>query len=237
MSSECVPQDDNEGTTVTEHMAVKERSEVESTKVVFEVGIREAKPVLRVLASNHTSFSVLGTCQHPSINGCAILLGASCPQSRGRDVGTCEDELSMAEQLLADPYLAVLVQRTHIVAGGPSSSAAAAAAAIVARYAYWHCTRPAPGTPASCAALGGCHRRCWWRARRPPTVRLAFAAVEPAVAAEVERRIVAAGLPLAPPFALFDAELVASVVALPSGEGFLTGLAPPVRVAERGPVP
>lgn len=204
-------------------------------KVVFEVDISETPLVLRILSSNHTAVSVLDTYQHHSPNGSVLLLvGARTSNAQHLnvnpgDVGTCEDERRMAEQLLADPYLAARVRKTHIVSGGPSPTLSAAAAAIAARYGYWHCTRPAPGTPASCAALGGCHRRCWWRARRPPVISLDCAAVDPADAAEVERRVAAAGLAIAPPPSALDAELVASVVALPGGKGFLTGLAPPIR--------
>ena len=61
--------------------------------------------------------------------------------------------------------------------------------------------------------------------------------MSPADAAEVERRITTAGLAIAPLPSALDTELVASVVALPDGKGFLTGLAPPIRAAGRGPVP
>jgi hypothetical protein len=213
-------------------------------EIVLEVRPRDIPAVLEIVEANHTYISFLSIVPSlcTDIDSSSLLLLTSQPNTGGerQDIlaGTCVEQHRLATQLLEDTTLSSILLAAHVVDGPPARSLSLAAAAIAARYAYWHCTRPAPGEPASCAALGGCHRRCWWRARRPPAVHLRAAGVRRRAAAALMRRLEAAGVPLPPPGAAPAAAsescrgdlsgLAASVLALPGRPGYLTGLCPPL---------
>ena len=156
-----------------------------------------------------------------------LLFTSSRSQPNNSALAKTESSRTRA-RLLADAILAANMRTAFVVDGGPHRTLAIAAAAIAARYTYWHCTRPEPDEPASCAAFGGCHRRCWWRARRPPTVRLAAVGLHSRAAAAVVRRLADVGLPLTAGPAQDGPELEALILALPHGSGYLTGLSPPL---------
>ena len=186
--------------------------------------------MLQALKVNHSSLTILGIVPCPSEEIC-LLLATSTDNMRPKpsdfDIGECKSSRQAASQLLADPHISDMRPTVYIVSGRPSPTLAAAAAAISLRYAYWHCTRPDPSKPASCAGLGGCHRRCWWRARRVPTVTIRTAALPRRAAAALAHRLAALGIPLSPP-APGPPDLDASIVALPGRAGYLTGLVPVV---------